>query len=117
MTQVHLLLASKGLRNCGLLEEEQRIVMNGIHKIPRPEWAARYAAVMWRQGATGSIKELVAAGCTLWLSAGHQLPESVALVRCESLAISQRSPASKSEASARACPTHPPSRSVEGRDA
>ena len=38
------------------------MVMNGIHKIPRPEWATRYAAQMWRREVTGSIKELVAAG-------------------------------------------------------
>ena len=72
------------------------MVMNGIHKILRPELATRYAAEMWRGGATGSIKKLVAAGCTFWLSAGHQLAEAAALVQCQSLAVSQLSPPSQS---------------------
>jgi hypothetical protein len=90
-------------------------MMHGIHKIPRPEWAARYAAEMWRRGANGSIRELVAAGCTLWLSAGQQLPESVALVQCQSLATSQSSPPSQGKSAAPAASAR--LRPVEGEDA
>ena len=55
-------------------------MMEGLHAIPRPEWAARYAAELLRRGAGGSLKDLVADGCRLWLTAGPQSPESVALL-------------------------------------
>ena len=54
--------------------------MDGLHATPRPEWAARYAAELLRRGAGGSLKDLVADGCRLWLTAGRQAPESVALL-------------------------------------
>jgi hypothetical protein len=93
------------------------MVMDGIHKIPRPEWVTRYAAEMWRRGAKGSIKELVAAGCTLWLSAGHRLPEAVALAQCQSLAVSELSPPSQSEPAPQAGSTRSSPRPLQGDDA
>jgi hypothetical protein len=56
-----------------------RIMMEGLHRVARPEWAARYAAELLRRGASGSLKDLVADGCRVWLTAGRQSPEAVAL--------------------------------------
>jgi len=46
----------------------------------RPEWAARYAAELMRRGAEGSLKEFVARGLQMWITAGHERPEVVAMV-------------------------------------
>lgn len=45
----------------------------------RPEWAARVAAELYRRGAKGSLKELVALALKLWVTDGHQRPEAVAV--------------------------------------
>lgn len=62
--------------------------MEGLHEIPRPEWATRYAAELVRRGAPHSLKELVAEGLRLWLTAGRQSPEHVALLHWRTVARS-----------------------------
>ena len=47
---------------------------------PRPAWAARYAAELLRRGSTESLRELVARGLQLWVTAGHGCPEAAAMV-------------------------------------
>ena len=61
-------------------------VMEGLHEIPRPEWAARYASELLRRGSCDSFEDLVKAGLRLWLTAGRQVPESVALLHWRSRA-------------------------------
>ena len=60
--------------------------MEGLHEIPRPKWAARYAAELQRRGSSDSLEDLFQTGLRLWLTAGRQVPESVALLHWSSRA-------------------------------
>jgi hypothetical protein len=85
--------------------------MEGLHQTARPEWAARYAAELLRRGAPGSLKDLVADGCRLWVTAGQQSPESVARLHWQMRSGPQRA---ANDERAQEEPATPPD--AKGRD-